>query len=83
MVVAVRWYAWGGPFGCLVVQQRKLLNDRDKFILQVKLLPGFESFLMAPSFDPLHSAVAHALVVIIYHCKWSSDVIILIHDSLL
>jgi hypothetical protein len=59
------------------------LNDRDKFILQVQLLPGFESFLMAPSFDPLHSAVGHAPVVIIYHCKWGSDVIILIHDSLL
>jgi len=65
------------------MQQRKLLNDRDKFISQVQLLPGFETFLMAPSFDPLHSAVAHAPVSIIYHCKWCLGVIILIHDSLL
>jgi hypothetical protein len=51
------------------MQQQRLLNDCDKFILQVQLFPGFKTFLMAPSFDPLHSAVAHAPVAIIYHCK--------------
>jgi CHAT domain-containing protein/tetratricopeptide (TPR) repeat protein len=68
------------PFGGLVVKQRKLLYERNSLIAQVQALPGFESFLTAPSFDTLHSAAAHGPVIIISHCQWRSDIIIL-HDS--
>ncbi|KAF8478907.1 hypothetical protein DFH94DRAFT_693298 [Russula ochroleuca] len=36
------------PLGHLVVQQRKLLDDRNKLITQIQALPGFETFLKPP-----------------------------------
>ncbi|KAI9509513.1 hypothetical protein F5148DRAFT_1148231 [Russula earlei] len=39
--------------GLLLLQQRKLLDDREELISQVRALPGFECFLKAPSFDSL------------------------------
>ncbi|KAI0283870.1 CHAT domain-containing protein [Russula brevipes] len=69
------------PFGRLVVNQRKLLDERKSLIAQIQTLPGFESFLMAPSFDTLRSAAARGPVIIINHCRWRSDIIILLHDS--
>ncbi len=68
-------------FGRLVVRKRKLLDDRDKIILQIQALPGFGTFLKVPSFDSLRSAGAHGPVIIINHCRWRSDIIILLHDS--
>jgi len=69
------------PFGCLVVKQRKLLAERNDLIFQIQALPGFERFSMAPSFDTLRSVAAHGPVMIINHCKWRSDIIILHHHS--
>ena len=69
------------PFGHLVVQQRKLLDDRNKLILRIQVLPGFETFLKAPSFDNLHFAAARGPVIIINHCRWRSDILILLHNS--
>ncbi|KAI0296887.1 CHAT domain-containing protein [Russula brevipes] len=69
------------PFGRLVVKQRKLLDERNSLIAQIQALPGFESFLTAPSFDTLRSAAARGPVIFISHCQWRSDIIILLHDS--
>jgi len=69
------------PFGRLVVQQQKLLDDREKLISQIQALPSFETFLMPPSFDTLHSAASHGPIVIINHCKWRSDIIVLCYNS--
>jgi hypothetical protein len=46
------------PFGRLMVEQRKLVEERDRLNLQIRTLPGFERFLMAPSFDTLRLAAA-------------------------
>ncbi|KAI9457830.1 CHAT domain-containing protein [Lactarius psammicola] len=43
------------PFGRLLLQQRSLLNERDKLISQIQALPGFDSFLSSLSFDELRS----------------------------
>jgi CHAT domain-containing protein len=69
------------PFGHLVVRQRKLLDDRNKLILQIQALPGFETFLKPPSFDKLHFAAARGPVIIINHCEWRSDILILLYNS--
>ncbi|KAH9967545.1 CHAT domain-containing protein [Russula dissimulans] len=71
----------GDRIGHLVVQQRKLLSDRENLILQVRSLPGLESFLKAPSFDALTLAASHGPVIIINHSKWRSDILILLHNS--
>ena len=69
------------PFGCLVMKQRKLTEEREDLILHIRTLPGFERFLMSPSFYTLRSAAAHGPVIIINHNKWRSDIVILLHDS--
>jgi len=69
------------PFGHLVVRQRKLLDDHEKLISQIQALPGLDTFLKPPSFNTLHSATHHRLVIIINHSKWRLDIIILLHDT--
>ena len=69
------------PFGRLVVRQQALLDDRDKLISQIRARKGLESFLKPPSFDNLRSAAVRGPVVMINHCKWRSDIIILRCDS--
>jgi CHAT domain-containing protein len=64
-----------------VVQQRQLLEVREKLISQIQALSGFEDFLKSPQFDTLRSAASHGPVVIINHCEWRSDILILLHDS--
>ena len=69
------------PLGHLVVKQRKLVEERDWLTMKIRALPGFETFLTTPSFDTLRSAAAHGPVIIINHCRWRSDIIILLRDS--
>jgi len=70
------------PFGRLVVRQQGLLDDRDKLISQIRARKGLESFLKPPTFDNLRSAAVRGPVIVINHCRWRSDIIILLHDSL-
>jgi len=69
------------PYGHSVVRKQKLLDDREKLITQIRALSGFDTFLKPPSFDTLRSAASHGPVIIISHCEWRSDIIILLHDS--
>ena len=67
--------------GRLVVKQWKLVEERDTLISQIRAQPGFNSFLIPPSFDTLRSAAAGGPVILINHSEWHSDIIILLHDS--
>jgi hypothetical protein len=69
------------PFGRLLMKQRKLLEERDNIISQVRSLPGLQNFLMAPSFESLRSAASHGPVIIINHSEWRSDILILLHNA--
>ena len=69
------------PYGRLVVRQQKLLDDREKLIEQIQALPGFDTFLKPPSFDTLHAAALRGPVIIINHCRWRCDILILLHNS--
>jgi CHAT domain-containing protein len=69
------------PFGRTIMKQRQLLDERTRLITQIRSFPGFENFLMAPSFEDLRPAARHGPVIIINHCHWRSDIIILLHDS--
>jgi CHAT domain-containing protein len=69
------------PFGHLVVWQRKLLDERDKLISRIQVLPGLDTFLKPPPFEALRSAASHGPVIIINHCEWRSDIIILLRNS--
>jgi len=68
-------------FGRLVVSHRKLLAKRSKLVSQIQAIPGFEHFVKARSFDDLRSAAASGPVIIINHCRWRSDILIVLHDT--
>ena len=69
------------PFDRLVVKQRKLVEERDKLISQIRTQPGFDTFLIPPSFDKLCSAATDGPVILINHSNWRSDIIILLHNT--
>ena len=68
------------PFGRLLLEQRRLLDERTKLISQIQALPGFDTFLRSPSFDALLSVASSGPVIIINHSKWRSDILILLHN---
>ena len=70
------------PFGRLVIKRRKLMEERDALVSQIRGLPGFEGFLKAPSFDTLRSATSHGPVILINHCHRRSDILIVFHNRL-
>ncbi|KAI9462856.1 CHAT domain-containing protein [Lactarius psammicola] len=69
------------PFGRLVVKRQELVEERDALILQIQGRPGLEGFLKAPSFTTLRCAASRGPVILINHCEWRSDILILFHNS--
>ena len=65
----------------LMARQHELLKERDALILKIRVLPGLENFSFPLSFNILRSAASHGPVIIINHCKWRSDIIIVLHNS--
>ncbi|KAH9160814.1 hypothetical protein EDB89DRAFT_2081264 [Lactarius sanguifluus] len=74
---------WTDPFGRLFVKREKLMEERDALISQIRGRPGLKEFLKLPSFTTLRSAASRGPVIIINHCKWHSDILIIFHNSLL
>jgi CHAT domain-containing protein len=75
---------WADPFGRLVIKQRQLVEERDALISRIQGQPGLrvEEFSRAPSFATLRSAALRGPVILINHCFWRCDILIIIHDSL-
>jgi CHAT domain-containing protein/tetratricopeptide (TPR) repeat protein len=69
-------------FGRLVIKQKKLVEERDALISQIRSRPGLEGFLRAPSYTTLRSAASRGPVIIVNHCVWRSDIIIIFHNYL-
>ncbi|KAI0003226.1 hypothetical protein BJV74DRAFT_948798 [Russula compacta] len=53
----------------------------DPFGHLIQAKPDFETFLDAPSSDNLRSAAVRGPVIMINHCEWRSDILILLHNS--
>jgi CHAT domain-containing protein len=70
----------GDEFGRILKEQRLALEERDALVSHVREFPGFETFLKVPQFDSLRAAAARGPVIIINHCRWRSDILILLHD---
>ena len=70
------------PFGRLLIKQQKLVEERDTLISQIQGRPGSETFLKAPSFTTLRSAASRGPIILINHCEWRSDIMILFHNFL-
>ena len=72
------------PFGRLVIKRQKLVDERDALISQIQSQgrPGLGELLRVPSFTTLRCAASRGPVIIINHCEWRSDIIIIFHHSL-
>ena len=72
------------PFGRLVIKRQKLVDERDALISQIRSdgRPGLDELLSVPSFTTLRSAASRGPVIIINHCEWRSDIMIIFHKSL-
>ena len=71
-----------GQLSGLMKRQYDLNTKRDALISQIQDQLGIKEFLSPLPFDTLRSAALHGPVIVINHCKWRSDVIIVLHDSL-
>ena len=70
------------PFGRLVLKRKKLVEERDALISQIQSRPRLKGFLGTPSINTLRSAASRGPVIIINHCEWRSDIIIIFHNYL-
>ena len=68
-------------FSRLVISHRKLLAKRSELVSQIREVPGFEDFMKTQSFDDLRSVAAGGPVIIVNHCKWRSDTLIVLHNT--
>jgi hypothetical protein len=68
-------------FSHTLTEQRRILQDRQAIISQIRKLPGLESFLMAVPFRTLQNAASGGPIVIINHCHWRCDIVIVLEDA--
>ncbi|KAI0265340.1 CHAT domain-containing protein [Gloeopeniophorella convolvens] len=68
-------------FGRVFEAQRQLLRERKVVISQIRALPGFAHFLAAAPFHSLQIAASSGPIVIINHCEWRSDILIIVHGA--
>ena len=70
-----------GQLSVLRENQQELYTKRDALISQIRDQLGIDNFLSPLPFDALRSAASHGPIIMINHCKWRSDVIIILHNS--
>ncbi|KAI0306164.1 CHAT domain-containing protein [Multifurca ochricompacta] len=69
------------PFSYALKEHRRLRQERDQVISEIQALPGFENFFRAFSFAALQDAASAGPVIIINHCHWRCDIIVILHDA--
>ncbi len=73
---------WTDPFGRLMIKQQRLVEERNTLISQIRERPGLEGFMETPSFTTLRTAASRGPVILINHCEWRSEILIVFHKSL-
>ncbi|KAH9956709.1 CHAT domain-containing protein [Russula dissimulans] len=68
-------------FSQIMENVRVLERKRGEIVDQIRLLPGFADFLQAVPFRTLQMAAVCGPVIIINHCRFRSDILIVLHDS--
>lgn len=68
-------------FGQMMENVRRLERERGEMIDQIRLLSGFEDFLKAVPFRSLQTAAACGPVIVINHCRYRSDILIVLNNS--
>ena len=68
-------------FNPLIKKRRRLLRKRQDLTAAVKTLPGFENFMESVPFRTLQHAASRGPIIIINHCTWRCDILIVLHNS--
>ena len=68
-------------FSPLIKKRRRLLRERQDLTAAVKTLPGFENFMESVPFRTLQHAASRGPIIIINHCTWRCDILIVLHNS--
>ena len=68
-------------FSPMFKEQRRLLQEHQEIVAGIKALPGFENFMESIRFRTLQNAASHGPIIIINHCRWRCDILIVLHDS--
>src|SRR5260221_13836819 len=57
-------------FTRMLQEQRRLMQERQAIMSQIRTMPGFEHFLKAVSFHTLRRAASGGPIIVINHCYW-------------
>lgn len=68
-------------FSPMFNKRRRLLRKRQDVIATIKHLPGFEDFMEPIPFRTLQRAASRGPIIIINHCPWRCDILIVLHNS--
>lgn len=68
-------------FSHTLKEQRRIMQDRQAILSQIRKLSGFESFLKAVPFHTLRHAASGGPIVIINHCPWRCDIVVVLKDA--
>ncbi|KAI0000111.1 hypothetical protein BJV74DRAFT_794392 [Russula compacta] len=68
-------------FSSMFKEQRRLLRECQEVIAAIKTLPGFENFMEAVPYRTLQEAASRGPIIIINHCPWRCDILILSFNS--
>ncbi|KAH8981663.1 hypothetical protein EDB92DRAFT_175472 [Lactarius akahatsu] len=68
-------------FSPALEELQRLLRGRQEVIRRIQALPGFENFAKSVPFRKLQTATAKGPIIIINHCHWRCDILIVLHNS--
>ncbi|KAH8988386.1 CHAT domain-containing protein [Lactarius akahatsu] len=68
-------------FGRMMEKVHELERKRAEITERIRALPDFGDFLRAVPFEALHTAAACGPIVIINHCRYRCDILIVLHGS--
>ncbi|EJC97657.1 TPR-like protein, partial [Fomitiporia mediterranea MF3/22] len=65
-------------FDALLRSKRQLSREQEEVINEIRRVPGFENFLEATPFRALQQAASEGPVIMVNHCKYRSDALIIV-----
>ncbi|KAH9014271.1 CHAT domain-containing protein, partial [Lactarius pseudohatsudake] len=68
-------------FSPALEELQRLLRGRQEVIRRIQALPGFDNFAKSVPFRNLQTAAAKGPIIIINHCHWRCDILIVLHNS--
>lgn len=68
-------------FSCTLKQHHKFQQERQEIISRVRDLPDFRHFLRPAPFETLKDAASAGPIIIVNHCGWRCDIVIVLHSA--